>query len=837
MKAKTLSRSAAVALLATWFSLMPATRANAQATCECCPSSLPSAPHNRIQFALTWAYPPSVSDSFITATVYTNGALAPGVYASWCADAQTALLPGVQNFQYSGSVYSSSDPNLNLFLALDTANTNVLVSPEVWQDVNYLVNHRAGYNYWDVQDAIWNFVGGPAVATPPYPYFNQAAVSQLVSDTLSNAPAWCPQPGDKLAVVVSLTWAVDNQIIIIEMPCPGTTPGLAVSVSCPTDCGLAVFSGSVTNTGNVTLTNVVVLSSQPADNTLVLGPISLAPGTAAVFAGSYVIPCITNLSTNSIGVVTTNVVSVVSTNTVGVVTTNVVSVVTTNMIPVVTTNLVSFITTNTLGVVSTNTVLVVTTNNTFTITTNYTGTVASNVVASTFGTISPAGSVGTVTDRFVVGTNFNGLTYSDSDHGYGATTFYSIHHDSAANANFFDTIAPTGSTGTITGRFPLPQDDFDALAYAAPDVGYGPIIFYYLRHDGSGLSTFGTITPGGVVGVAADEKVVGTNFVALTFSATDVGYGANLFYYVRRDTNCNSIFGTIDPAQGGPVTDRFFIGADVDALVFTSTDVGYGADNFYYLRHDSAGKSTFGTIFVTGLTTGNVTDRFSVGTNVVELTFTPTDVLYGPDLFYYLRGTPKAGCAQITFTTNTVTTFTTNAVTTLGTNEVTTFTTNTVTISTTNEVTSFATNSVTDIATNRVITLITNSVAIFATNTVMTVRTNIVAAITNTVTAKGADVCQGRPVTALAACAGSGSSPIPLVIGGAGAPPPRLSNGNFSWSFATQNGVSYIVEYKSLLSDPSWTDLQTVAGSGGIVTITNTAAERPAGFYRLKISP
>ncbi len=766
MKTKSLRQLAAVALLATLSCLAPVPRASAQATCECCPLVLPSVTNNLINFDLTWAYPPTVSDSFMTVTVFAGGAIAPGVYASWCGDAQTALLPGIEGFDYFGNVYSSSDPNLNLYLALDTANTNVFVSPTVWREVNYLLNHRAGYNYWDVQGALWHFVGGPAVATPPYPYFNQIAVNQLVSDTISNAPAWCPQPGDIVAAVVSLTWAVDNQIIIIELPCPGTTPGLAVSVDCPTDCGPVGFSGSVTNTGNATLTNVFVLSSQPSSNTLLLGPISLAPGAAAIFAGGYIIPCITNLTTNTVGVVTTNTAGVITTNLVLMVATNTVGLVTTNMVSVITTNLVFVITTNT----------------TLTVTTNNTGTVSSNAVASTFGTISPAGSVGTVTDRFVVGTNFHGLTYSDSDHGYAATKFYSIRHDGGANANFFDTIAPTGGTGTIADRFTLPQYDFDALAYAAPDVGYGPVIFYYLRHDAGGRSTFGTITPGGVVGVATDEKVVGTNFVALTFSATDVGYGANLFYYVRRDANCNSIFGTIDPAQGGPVTDRFIIGANVDALVFTATDVGYGADDFYYLRHDNAGNSTFGTIFVTGLTTGNVTDRFLVGTNVNELCFTPTDVLYGPNLFYYLRGTPKAGCPQITFTTNTVTTFTTNIVTSFATNALTSFSTNTVTSFSTNTVTSFMTNTVTS----------------FTTNIVTSFTTNIVAgAITNTVTARGADVCQGRIVTAIATCSGSGSPPLPPVIGGAGVPRPRLSNGNFRWSFTPRAGCRISLNTKT----------------------------------------
>jgi hypothetical protein len=173
------------------------------------------------------------------------------------------------------------------------------------------------------------------------------------------------------------------------------------------------------------------------------------------------------------------------------------------------------------------------------------------------------------------------------------------------------------------------------------------------------------------------------------------------------------------------------------------------------------------------------------------------------------------------FTTNTATSFTTNTATSFTTNTVTSFITNTATSFTTNTVTSFSTNNVTS----------------FTTNTVTSYSTNIVAAATtNTVTASGVDICQGRTVTALATC-GSGSPLVPLVIGGVGVPPPSLSNGNFSWSFTTQNGLSYTVEYKTSLSDPLWTDLQTVPGSGGIVTVSNAVAGRPAGFYRLKILP
>src|SRR5690242_2546045 len=76
-----------------------------------------------------------------------------------------------------------------------------------------------------------------------------------------------------------------------------------------------------------------------------------------------------------------------------------------------------------------------------------------------------------------------------------------------------------------------------------------------------------------------------------------------------------STFGTI--STSGAVVDRFGVGLDFDALVFVPQNVGYGANLFYYVRHDSTGFSTFGTIS----TSGAVVDRFGVGTNVDALTF------------------------------------------------------------------------------------------------------------------------------------------------------------------------------------------------------------------------
>jgi hypothetical protein len=92
-----------------------------------------------------------------------------------------------------------------------------------------------------------------------------------------------------------------------------------------------------------------------------------------------------------------------------------------------------------------------------------------------------------------------------------------------------------------------------------------------------------------------------------------------------------STFGTIDTS--GAVTDRFGVGNDYDALTFAAADLGYGPNLFYYLRHDGAGLSTFGTID----TSGAVTDRFGVGNDYDALTFAPGNHGYGPNLFYYLR--------------------------------------------------------------------------------------------------------------------------------------------------------------------------------------------------------
>jgi hypothetical protein len=140
-----------------------------------------------------------------------------------------------------------------------------------------------------------------------------------------------------------------------------------------------------------------------------------------------------------------------------------------------------------------------------------------------------------------------------------------------------------------------------------------------------------------------------------------------------------SIFGTINPdaaTSATAATDLFNLGKKIDYMTFSAIDVGYGPTNqFYYLRYDSNGNTVFGTINASagfsGAPAARAVDRFTLTGRFQELEFTDTDVGYSANLFYSIRG-------GAILTTNIVTTFTTNTVITFTTNNVTTFTTNSV---------------------------------------------------------------------------------------------------------------------------------------------------------------
>ena len=81
-------------------------------------------------------------------------------------------------------------------------------------------------------------------------------------------------------------------------------PCIAVmNASSNTSNGMISFSGSVSNCGNTTLTNVFVFNNQPSNNTPVIGPITLLTNQTASFSGSYqpTNPCLLTMDTAAFG--------------------------------------------------------------------------------------------------------------------------------------------------------------------------------------------------------------------------------------------------------------------------------------------------------------------------------------------------------------------------------------------------------------------------------------------------------------------------------------------------------------------------------------------------------
>src|SRR5437773_221281 len=150
----------------------------------------------------------------------------------------------------------------------------------------------------------------------------------------------------------------------------------------------------------------------------------------------------------------------------------------------------------------------------------------------------------------------------------------------------------------------------DVLPAAPIGAGYGPNLFYYLRHDPSAnnFSTFGTISTSGAV---TDRFGVGLGLEELTSELQAHHDVACRLSCLRHDPGAHdfSTFRAIS-STGVPSTTFFgCLGADV--LPAAPVGAGYGPNLFYYLRHDPSANnfSTFGTIS----TSGAVTDRFGVG--------------------------------------------------------------------------------------------------------------------------------------------------------------------------------------------------------------------------------
>ena len=63
---------------------------------------------------------------------------------------------------------------------------------------------------------------------------------------------------------------------------------------------------------------------------------------------------------------------------------------------------------------------------------------------------------------------------------------------------------------------------------------------------------------------------------------------------------------------------------------------------------------------------------------------------------------------------------------------------------------------------------------------------------------------------------------------------PKVSGGQFTFSFATEQNRNYKVQYTDNVVPANWQTLTDFVGSGGIVTITDPATN-PHRFYRVLV--
>ncbi|MCI0747468.1 MAG: hypothetical protein L0Y58_18850 [Verrucomicrobia subdivision 3 bacterium] len=64
---------------------------------------------------------------------------------------------------------------------------------------------------------------------------------------------------------------------------------------------------------------------------------------------------------------------------------------------------------------------------------------------------------------------------------------------------------------------------------------------------------------------------------------------------------------------------------------------------------------------------------------------------------------------------------------------------------------------------------------------------------------------------------------------------PQFSSGTFSFSFQSEPGVTYNIEYQTTLSEGPWQPLETRTGDGSVLMVTDPAASGVSRFYRIRV--
>jgi hypothetical protein len=279
--------------------------------------------------------------------------------------------------------------------------------------------------------------------------------------------------------------------------------------------------------------------------------------------------------------------------------------------------------------------------------------------------IVPATGQVTLSPRWSIGANLSGFHVMAQDLHLGgqANDFYSIKGTAIPaggdTAAFTLYVAASGfGTNHVDLGSKLTPTSYSALTSADPDIGYGSVNLYFIHHKSTG-DYFTVIVPGsGTSSAVTDLKPMSgpggpatlgaSGYFGLTFAAANLGYGLDLFYYLRTDPATNlTKFGYLEPALLGTSTDVFDLGlGGHKALAFTGTDVGYGTNKMYYLRLDPVtGYTIFGTLHPL---TGKASDIANLGSVYSTLTFDPDDLGFGVGQFY-TTGTTRTTRQSVSF--------------------------------------------------------------------------------------------------------------------------------------------------------------------------------------------
>jgi hypothetical protein len=252
---------------------------------------------------------------------------------------------------------------------------------------------------------------------------------------------------------------------------------------------------------------------------------------------------------------------------------------------------------------------------------------------------------GGITPLCTVGSGFSALAYAPADLGNGFGLFYTI---SDTTDNDFCTIDFSGDTKVRFGGFPY--DYFTALTFVAPDAGNGPNKLYTIRGGDVGDPALFPIDYGASLGVNGIVLLdtdplslgmgAGSGFYSITFAAPDLGWGPNLFYALSSNPTNGSIELFTFPVNG-PVVDRMNLGSFYfDGIAFAPDDLGWGPNLLYGMAHDSE----LHYFLLTFSPTAPLTQQLDLGSlgSAGQLVYAPAPLSFHPPADVVLTGVSVA---------------------------------------------------------------------------------------------------------------------------------------------------------------------------------------------------